>query len=96
MVIIPASVAVAVLLAVDAWFDTVTASGNDAVAAYLMAVFIELPAAVFFAWIARRAMITTLARATGVPPSAVRLGDLPVTLDDSGRGGPPAPPSATG
>jgi hypothetical protein len=96
VIMIPASVAVAVLLAVDAWFDTLTASGEDAVAAYLMAVFIELPAAVFFAWIARRAMVITVARATGVPPSAVRLGDLPATLDDPGKGGPPAPPTTIG
>jgi hypothetical protein len=96
VIIIPACVAVAVLLSVDAWFDTVTASGDDAVAAYLMAVFLELPAAVFFAWLARRAMVTVLARATGVPASAVRLGDLRVTLDDAGPGDPEAPPAASG
>jgi hypothetical protein len=47
--------ATATLLVVDAWFDVMTAGGHRATAeAVLMAVCIELPAAVFSLWLARR------------------------------------------
>ena len=47
--------ATATLLVVDAWFDVMTSSGRAATAtAVLMALCIELPAAVFSLWLARR------------------------------------------
>ena len=47
--------ATATLLVVDAWFDVMTAGGHRATAqAALMAVCIELPAAIFSLWLARR------------------------------------------
>ncbi len=47
--------ATATLLVVDAWFDVMTAGGRDARGiALLMAVCIELPAAGFSLWLARR------------------------------------------
>jgi len=47
--------ATATLLLVDAWFDVMTAGGRKATAsALLMAVCVEIPAALFSLWLARR------------------------------------------
>ena len=47
--------ATATLLLVDAWFDVMTAGGRKATAtALLLAVCAEIPAAIFFVWLARR------------------------------------------
>jgi phosphoglycerol transferase MdoB-like AlkP superfamily enzyme len=47
--------ATATLLLVDAWFDVMTAGGRKATAsALLMALCIEIPAALFSLWLARR------------------------------------------
>ena len=49
------AMATATLLVVDAWFDVMTAGHRQAtIEALLMAAFIELPAAVFSLWLARR------------------------------------------
>jgi hypothetical protein len=78
-ILIPASLAAAVLFVVDAWFDTVTASaGRDAVVAYLMAGLIEIPAAILFAYIARRAFVLSMARVPDVPVEAIDLQDVPL------------------
>jgi len=41
------------LLICDAWFDIVTSQGHEIVYSVLLAVFVELPAALFCFWIAR-------------------------------------------
>lgn len=47
--------ATATLLLVDAWFDVMTAGGRKATAtALLMALCVEVPAAIFSLWLARR------------------------------------------
>jgi uncharacterized membrane protein len=47
--------ALATLLLVDAWFDVMTAGGRKATAtALLMALVVEIPAALFSLWLARR------------------------------------------
>jgi len=47
--------ATATLLLVDAWFDVMTAGGRKATAsAVVMALVVEIPAAIFFMWLARR------------------------------------------
>ena len=66
LILIPASIIAAVLFVVDAWFDTMTASpGNDATVAYLMAALLEVPAAIFFAYVARRSLRAVLAQGSG-------------------------------
>ncbi len=54
-IVIQASLVAAVLLCVDAWFDTVTASAGTFAATLAMAALIELPAAIFFAVVSWRA-----------------------------------------
>jgi hypothetical protein len=53
-IVIHASLVAAVLLCVDAWFDTVTASDSTFAAAIAMAGLIEVPAAAFFAAVSWR------------------------------------------
>ena len=55
-IVIHASLVAAVLLFVDAWFDTVTASDGTFAAAMAMAALIEVPAAVFFAAVSWRTL----------------------------------------
>jgi hypothetical protein len=55
-VVIHASLSAAVLLCVDAWFDTLTASGDGVLVAYAMAAFVEVPGAVVCAVISLRAL----------------------------------------
>jgi hypothetical protein len=54
-IVVHASLVAAVLLCVDAWFDTVTASDGTRAAAIVMAALIELPAAIFFGVVSWRA-----------------------------------------
>ena len=66
LILIPASTAAAALFVVDAWFDTMTASpGNDTTVAYLMAALLEIPAAIFFAYVGRRSLRAALTRVSG-------------------------------
>ena len=53
--------ATATLLLVDAWFDVTTSSGSGAtIEAILLAVFLEIPAAVFSLYLARRVSLQVL------------------------------------
>lgn len=102
-ILIPASLAAAVLLIVDAWFDTVTASaGHDATVAYLMAGLLEVPAAIFFVYIARHAFRVSIARVLDVPVEAIHLRHAPLAPVASARpaaqtpSGPTAPSDECG
>ena len=77
-ILIPASLAAAVLLVVDAWLDTTMASpGRDATVAYLMAGLLEIPAAICFALIARHAFRVTIAGVSDIPIKAIHSRDVP-------------------
>ena len=85
-IIIPASLAAAVLLIVDAWLDTMTASaGRDATVAYLMAALLEIPAAIFFAYIARHAFRVSIAPVRDVAFDETHLRDVPPATVPSAR-----------
>ncbi|MGD0391408.1 MAG: hypothetical protein ABSC41_02065 [Acidimicrobiales bacterium] len=67
-----AATATATLLIVDAWFDMTTSGGRGQFfEAFLLAVFVEIPAAVFSIYVARQVnrRALELARAAGPPPS---------------------------
>ncbi len=90
-ILIPASLAAAVLLVVDAWFDTMTASaGRDTAVALLMAVLIELPVAAFFAYVARRAFLMSVARVLDVPVETIRVLNVPLALGPDPDAAPPS------
>jgi hypothetical protein len=91
-ILIPASLAAAVLFVVDAWFDTVTAAaGRDATIAYLMAGLVEIPAAIFFAYIARRAFLLSIARVRDVGFDETQARDVPTAPVPSARSATHAP-----
>jgi hypothetical protein len=85
---IPAA-ATATLLIVDAWFDIATSDGRAAILqALLLAVFFEIPAAVFSIYVSRQVshQVLLLAGHAGSPPGGP--GSEPGT---NSRGGPPRP-----
>jgi hypothetical protein len=85
---IPAA-ATATLLIVDAWFDIATSDGRAAILqALLLAVFFEIPAAVFSIYVSRQVshQVLLLAGRAGSPPGGP--GSEPGT---NSRGGPPRP-----
>jgi hypothetical protein len=64
--------ATATLLLVDAWFDVTTAPNRGLMQAFLLAVLVELPAAVLSLVIAGRAQVQ-IARTGAVSPRVVQL-----------------------
>jgi hypothetical protein len=65
-IVVHASLSAAVLLCVDAWFDTVTASDEALVTAVALAVLFELPGAAFLGVVSWRASRSLYA--AGVDP----------------------------